>query len=74
MSVSLVRGRSVVTHAIDRHSWNEISDGAVLQENGIITEVGGFAELSERHPDVTVIGSGEEICCRGSSTDITMLV
>jgi len=31
MAVSLIRGRSVLTHAIDRHSWNEITDGAVLR-------------------------------------------
>src|ERR1700710_3066622 len=63
--VSLIRGRSVITHAIDRHSWNEIAGGAVLQENGIITAVGSFAELSAKHPDVPVIGTGEEILLPG---------
>ena len=65
MSVSLVRGRAVVTHVIDRNSWNEIAGGAVLQEDGIITAVGTFADLSEKHPDVPVIGSGEEILLPG---------
>jgi 5-methylthioadenosine/S-adenosylhomocysteine deaminase len=46
MSLSLVRGRSVITHAIDRNNWNEIAGGAVLQENGIITAVGSFTDLS----------------------------
>jgi hypothetical protein len=31
MSTSLIRSRAMVTHAIDRHRWNEITDGAVLQ-------------------------------------------
>ena len=30
MSASLIRSRAMVTHAIDRHRWNEITDGAVL--------------------------------------------
>jgi 5-methylthioadenosine/S-adenosylhomocysteine deaminase len=65
MSVSLVRGRSVVTHAIDRNSWNEIADGAVLQEDGIITAVGRFSELVAQNPGVTVIGTGNEILLPG---------
>jgi cytosine/adenosine deaminase-related metal-dependent hydrolase len=65
VSVSLIRGRSVITHAIDRYSWNEIADGAVLQEDGIITAIGGFAELSAQHPNVPVIGTGEEILLPG---------
>ena len=65
MSVSLVRGRAVVTHAIDRNSWNEIAGGAVLQTDGIITEVGTFADLHARYPDVEVIGTGDEILLPG---------
>jgi hypothetical protein len=30
LSASVVRSRAMVTHAIDRHRWNEITDGAVL--------------------------------------------
>ena len=65
MPASLIRGRSVVTHAIDRHRWNEIEAGAVLQEDGIIKAVGPFAELSERYQNVPVIGSGNEIVLPG---------
>ena len=36
MSASVIRSRAMVTHAIDRYRWNEISDGAVLQEDGVI--------------------------------------
>ena len=38
MSASLIRSRAMVTHAIDRHRWKEITDGAVLQEDGAIVE------------------------------------
>lgn len=65
MSASLVRGRSVVTHVIDRHSWNEIPDGAVLHEDGVITAIGRFADLSAAHPDMPVVGNGQDIVLPG---------
>jgi hypothetical protein len=33
MAASLIRSRAMVTHAMDRHRWNEIADGAVLPGN-----------------------------------------
>ena len=36
MAASLIRSRAMVTHAMDRHRWNEIADGAVLQQDGAI--------------------------------------
>ena len=65
MPTSLIRSRATVTHALDRHSWNEIQDGAVLQEDGTITAVGTYADLSRKHPNVPVIGSGNEILLPG---------
>ena len=65
MSASLIRSRAMVTHAIDRHRWNEITDGAVLQEDGAIVEIGTYRELSRRHPNVAVIGSGNEVMLPG---------
>ena len=52
MSASQIRSRAMVTHAIDRHRWNEITDGAVLQEDGAIVEIGTYRDLSRRHPNV----------------------
>jgi cytosine/adenosine deaminase-related metal-dependent hydrolase len=47
MSASLIRSRALVTHAIDRHRWNEITDRAVLQEDAVqvfrMTTSGGAA-------------------------------
>ena len=65
MSASLIRSRAMVTHAIDRHRWNEITDGAVLQEDGAIVEIGTYRDLSRRHPNVAVIGSGHEVMLPG---------
>ena len=65
MSASLIRSRAVVTHAIDRHRWNEITDGAVLQEDGAIVEIGTYRDLSRRHPNVAVVGSGNDVMLPG---------
>ena len=65
MAASLIRSRTMITHAVDRHSCNEIADGAVLQEDGIIVAVGSFAELRRLHPTVPVIGSGDDIMLPG---------
>jgi len=65
MPASLIRSRALVTHAIDRHRWNEIADGALVQEDGVITEIGTYAELSRKHPNLPVIGTGGEILMPG---------
>lgn len=65
MPASLIRSRTMVTHAIDRHRWNEVTDGAVLQEDGTIVETGTYEELSCKHPNVVVLGSGNEVMLPG---------
>src|ERR1700684_2175733 len=65
MPASLIRSRAMITRALDRHSWDEIADGAVLQEDGTITALGTFADLSRKHPTVPVIGTGNEILLPG---------
>jgi len=65
MAVSLIRSRAMITHATDRHTWNEVADGAVLQEDGTITAVGTYADLHRQHPNVPVLGSGNEILLPG---------
>lgn len=65
MAASLIRSRALITHAIDRHSWNEIAGGAVLQEDGIITAIGTFEDLSRDYPSVEVVGTGREILLPG---------
>jgi 5-methylthioadenosine/S-adenosylhomocysteine deaminase len=65
MSTSLIRSRAIIARAIDRQSWEQIDDGAVLQEDGVIAAVGTYAALSKRYPNTTVIGSGNEIMLPG---------
>jgi 5-methylthioadenosine/S-adenosylhomocysteine deaminase len=65
MSMSLIRSRALITRAIDRETWEEIADGAVLQKDGIVEAIGTFAELKKRYPDVAVIGTGNEILVPG---------
>lgn len=55
----------MITRALDRHSVEEIADGAVLQEEGVITAIGTFADLKRANPDVPVVGSGQEILVPG---------
>ena len=65
MPASLIRSCAMITHALDRHHWNEVTDGAVFQEDGVIAEIGSFAQLSRKHPDASVIGTGNEILLPG---------
>ena len=74
MATSLIRSRAAITGVKDRFAWNEIKDGAVLQEDGVIAAIGSFAELSARHPTVrnetgridtvTAIALGQRKCDR----------
>ena len=65
MTLSLVRSRAMITRTLSATEWEEIPDGAVLQEDGIITAVGTYADLSAKHPTVPVIGTGREILMPG---------
>jgi cytosine/adenosine deaminase-related metal-dependent hydrolase len=65
MPASMIRSRIMITHVIDRHRWNELTDGAVVQEDGVITELGTFGDLKRKHPDLPVVGTGNEILLPG---------
>jgi 5-methylthioadenosine/S-adenosylhomocysteine deaminase len=65
MVASLIRSRAMITHTTDRHGWHEVTDGAVLQEDGTITATGTYADLHRKYPTVAVIGSGNEILLPG---------
>ena len=69
MAMSLVRGKYVVCKVNDRWSAEVVSDGAVLQRDGRIEEVGDYGELSRRHPEATVIGSPNHIVMPGLVND-----
>ncbi|PZW49188.1 cytosine/adenosine deaminase-related metal-dependent hydrolase [Humitalea rosea] len=65
MTVTLIRSRSMFTKPLSRTAWEEIADGAVLQEDGIITAVGTYDDLHRKHPTVPVLGTGQEIMLPG---------
>jgi cytosine/adenosine deaminase-related metal-dependent hydrolase len=65
MGTSLIRSRATITGVKDRFAWNEIKDGAVLQEDGVIVAVGTYDDLHRKHPTVPVIGTGKEILLPG---------
>jgi cytosine/adenosine deaminase-related metal-dependent hydrolase len=55
----------MITKTIGRHDCECVDDGAVLQEDGTIVEVGTFEALHRKHPTVPVIGDGREIMLPG---------
>src|SRR5262245_31488275 len=55
MPATLIRRRAMITRTIDRFRWEEIADGAVLQEDGVITAVGTYADLKRKHPKAPVL-------------------
>jgi cytosine/adenosine deaminase-related metal-dependent hydrolase len=65
MSLSLIRSRAMITKTLDRHRWEEIADGAVLQEDGVIKDIGTYRELSTKYPQATVLGTGNEVLLPG---------
>jgi 5-methylthioadenosine/S-adenosylhomocysteine deaminase len=65
MATSLIRSRAMITRVIDRKSWEEIPDGAVLQEEGTIIAIGTYKDLKAKHPKAPVLGSGNEILLPG---------
>lgn len=65
MAVSLVRSRAMITKTLSRTEWEEVPDGAVLQEDGIVVETGAYDDLHRRHPTVPVVGTGREVMLPG---------
>lgn len=65
MARSIIRSRTAILRTLDRQRWEELADGAILQEDGIVTAIGSFAELKAKYPDAPVIGTGNEILLPG---------
>ena len=61
MTTTLIRSRAALSPKPGTDPVETIADGAVLQEDGIIAEVGTFEELQRRFPTVPVIGTGDQI-------------
>jgi 5-methylthioadenosine/S-adenosylhomocysteine deaminase len=65
ISTTIVRGKYVITRALDRHRWEQIDDGAVLQQDGVITAIGAFADLHRDYPGAPVVGNGQQVLLPG---------
>lgn len=69
MTISLIRGKHVVCKVTGRDTAEVVSDGAVVQRDGVIEVVGDYRELSARYPEAEVIGSGNHIVMPGLVND-----
>ena len=65
MPSSIIRASTIVAEPADRRYWRQIEDGAVLQRDGIIAEIGPSAELTAKHPEVPVLGTGRQVMLPG---------
>jgi len=65
MASSLIRGKYVVVGVESRTQARVIPDGAVFQRDGVVVEVGPYAELQARHRPDEVLGSGEHVVVPG---------
>jgi cytosine/adenosine deaminase-related metal-dependent hydrolase len=65
MSASLIRGRYVVCRVTGPDDIDMMEDGALLQRDGEIVEIGPAAALRHRHPDLPEIGSRDHLVIPG---------
>jgi cytosine/adenosine deaminase-related metal-dependent hydrolase len=65
MTATMVRARHLITRTLDRHSHEQLDDAALVQEDGIVTEIGGYADLRRRFPDMPVLGDGGQVVLPG---------
>ncbi len=62
---SIVRGRYLLTRALTDSTVETIEDGAVLQVDGRIAEIGRFDDIAARHPGLEVLGGPEALVVPG---------
>ena len=65
MASSLVRGKYVISKVQSRTEATVIEDGAVLQRDGKIVEIGRYEDLAARHRADEIIGSSEHVVVPG---------
>ena len=65
MATSLVRGKYVVTGVVDDNASDVTADGAVVQRDGEIVDVGRYQDLAARHSVDEVIGDGRQVLMPG---------
>ncbi|MFM7608620.1 MAG: amidohydrolase, partial [Alphaproteobacteria bacterium] len=65
MAATLVRSRAMITKTLSATAVEEIADGALIQEDGVISEIGTYDDLHRKHPSLPVVGSGREVMLPG---------
>lgn len=65
MASSLIRGRYVITHALNRTEAHVVENGAVVQRDGRIVEIGIFDDLADRHQVDETIGGPDCVVTPG---------
>jgi cytosine/adenosine deaminase-related metal-dependent hydrolase len=65
MPASLIRGRHVLCRVTGPDGVEMLEDGALLQRDGEIVEIGPADGLRRRHPDVPEIGSRDHLVIPG---------
>ncbi len=61
MATSLIRGKHLICGVNSDDQLEIIDDGAVLQKDGKIVEVGTFDELQQRVSPEQVVGDGSHV-------------
>jgi 5-methylthioadenosine/S-adenosylhomocysteine deaminase len=64
-SGSLVRGRHILLKALDDDRVDILDDGAILQIDGRIEEIGPYSELAKKHAGIRVYGSADDVVIPG---------
>ena len=69
MTSTLLRGKYIICKITGPSSAEVVSDGAVLQRDGEIIEVGDYQDLRARHPATEVIGGPNYVVMPGLVND-----
>ncbi|PYM06695.1 MAG: amidohydrolase [Candidatus Rokuibacteriota bacterium] len=64
-SESLIRGRYLLQKSEPPETTHLVDDAAVFQRDGVIVEVGPYAELRARHPETRELGSRHHLVMPG---------
>ena len=65
MTTSLIRGKYIICRVISRTEAEVITDGAVVQRDGTIIDVGSYQEMVARYQPDDIIGSAEHVVMPG---------
>lgn len=65
MSQKIYRAKWIVCGVRNRDEAEVLENGAILQKDGVIVEIGSFKELAARFPDVPVYGSEDHVILPG---------